>query len=492
MAWLPIVTALMPLLGTAVALATAGARRAGTGALVGAFASLGLGGVMAGVTMTGEPIASSGSFVYVDGLGAFFTLTVAVVITLASAGSLSYLAAEERRGALSPRRVRVYFIAFGVFATAMLGSVETANLGLLFILVEAATLASVVLVPIEGRTEGLEAGWKYVIISSLGITVALVGTLFIFYAATGLPGGAELHLSWPYLVAHARQLTPAALRLGFLLGVVGYGTKVGLAPMHTWLPDAHSEAPSPASAMLSGALLNVGMYAIIRLLAIANRGLGVQYGARVLLVFGFLSILVGALFMIRRRDFKRLFAYSSVEQMGVVAVGLGFGGVLGLYGALLHSLNHSIGKAVLFLTGGTLVLSYGTRRADRIGGVLGRFPLTGAALLIGSLAILGTPPFGLFLSEFTIVRAGLAASQPVLVAVFLALLALVFIVFMSTTGRMALGPSSGTPASPYRGAVETIGAVAPPLLGLLALLVLGLWVPGWLNTLLLHSVSLVR
>ncbi|EQD44430.1 NADH/Ubiquinone/plastoquinone (complex I), partial [mine drainage metagenome] len=167
------------------------------------------------------------------------------------------------------RRIRVYFVVFGLFATAMMGAVETANLGLLFILVEAATLASVVMVPIEGRTEGLEAGWKYVIISSLGITIALAGTLFVFYAATGLAGSPDQHLTWAYLVAHAHQLSPVGVRLGFLLAVVGYGTKVGLAPMHTWLPDAHSEAPSPASAMLSGALLNVGMYAIIRFVAIA-------------------------------------------------------------------------------------------------------------------------------------------------------------------------------------------------------------------------------
>ncbi|MHB1640097.1 MAG: proton-conducting transporter transmembrane domain-containing protein [Candidatus Dormibacteria bacterium] len=489
---LPIAAALAPLLGTVAGLLTARARVAGITAIIGGALCLLLTAVSAAVVMAGRPIQSAGSLVYLDGLGAFFALTIAVVILLSSLGSLSYLAVEQRRGALSPRRVRVYFAVFGLFATGMMAAVETANLGLLFILVEAATLASVVLVPIEGRTSGLEAGWRYVVVSSMGITMALAGTLFVFYAATGIPGGPEQHLAWAFLVRHAGSLRAVSLRLGFLLAVVGYGTKVGLVPMHTWLPDAHAEAPSPASAMLSGALLNVGMYAIIRFVAIANGRLGPAYAGHVLLVFGFLSVVVGALFMIRRRDFKRLFAYSSVEHMGIIAIGLGFGGLLGIYGALLHTLNHSICKTLLFLTGGSVVLAYGTRRSDRIGGVVSSLPLTGAALLVGSLAILGSPPFGLFLSEFTIIRAGLAASYPGLVALLLLLLVVIFIGFLRTTSGMALGPAEPRVASPYSGWLERWLAHAPVVLGLGAVLLLGLWVPGWLNALLLRSVALVR
>lgn len=489
---LPITTALAPLLGTAAGLLTARARLAGLLTIAGGAICLILSATTAAVVMFGRPIESVGSLVYVDGLGAFFALTIAVVILLSSLGSLSYLAVEQRAGALSPRRVRVYFAVFGLFATGMMASVETANLGLLFILVEAATLASVVLVPIEGRTSGLEAGWRYVVVSSMGITMALAGTLFVFYAATGLPGDPQDHLAWAFLVRHAASLGAVSLRLGFLLAVVGYGTKVGLVPMHTWLPDAHSEAPSPASAMLSGALLNVGMYAIIRFIAIANGRFGPAYASHVLLVFGFLSVVVGALFMVRRRDFKRLFAYSSVEHMGIIAIGLGFGGLLGVYGALLHALNHSIGKTLLFLTGGSVVLAYGTRRSDHIGGVLTSLPVTGATLLLGSLAILGSPPFGLFISEFTIIRAGLAAADPALVGVFLLLLVVIFLGFFRTTSGMALGPAEPRVHSPYLGPLERWTAHAPVVLGLAALLLLGLWVPGWLNALLLRSVELVR
>ena len=305
----------------------------------------------------------------------------------------------------------------------------------------------------------------------------------------------DLRLTWPYLFAHAHALAPASLRLAFLLAVVGYGTKVGLAPMHTWLPDAHAEAPSPASAMLSAALLNTGMYAIIRFLAIARAGLGDGFPRGVLLVFGFLSIVIGVLFMVRRGNFKRLFAYSSVEHMGIIAVALGFGGVLGLYGALLQTLNHAIAKAVLFLTSGDVALRYRTREAAGVRGLLAAVPLTGGALLLGSFAVLGSPPFGLFLSEFTIVRAGFAAPARCFPLLLLALLAVAFVAFARTTTGMATGPagepavtgpdlagpaeiSTGPPPSPYRGRAAGLTAVAPLAVGLAALLILGLWIPG--------------
>ena len=490
---LPILAAALPLLGSLAGVITSRARVAGAVAAAAGLGMLSLAIADAVLVIPGHPVGTSGSFIYVDSLSAFFAVTVAVVVFLSSVASLSYIAVEQRRGALSGTRVRIYFIIFGIFASAMMGSVETANLGLIWILVEAGALASVVLVPIEGRTEGLEAGWKYVIISSLGITMGLVGTLFIFYAATAIPGTAEQHLTWSFLVAHAAQLSPVGLRLGFLLAVIGYGTKAGLAPMHTWLPDAHSEAPSPGSAMLSGALLNVGMYAIIRIIAIVNRRFGSGYASHVMLAFGFLSIAVAAVFIIHQRDFKKMFAFSSVEHMGLIAVGLGFGGVLCVYGALLHSLNHSICKSILFFTGGTLVLSFGgTRQTDRISGALTSLPLTGGALILCSLAILGSPPFGLFISEFTIVRAGLSSAYPALVALLLVLLVVVFIGFLWSTSQMAVGPGRPGVRSPYVGWLERLAAASPLVLGLCSLLLLGLWVPTWINALLMHAVAAVR
>jgi hydrogenase-4 component F len=477
-----------PLIGTVAAAAGARARLAGWTSAAGGCITFGAAVWLVVGQLHRPPLRGLRGFLYVDSLSCFFLLTVAVVTVLAAVGSVGYLSAEATAGRLSSFQVRLYYIFFGLFAALMLASLETGNLGLLFVLIEASTLASAALVGLEGKASSLEAAWKYVIISSLGVTIALAGTLFLFYSASTLHLAADLRLTWPYLFAHASALAPASLRLAFLLAVVGYGTKVGLAPMHTWLPDAHAEAPSPASAMLSAALLNTGMYAIIRFLAIARAGLGAEFPRVVLLVFGFLSVVIGVLFMVRRGNFKRLFAYSSVEHMGIIAVALGFGGVLGLYGALLHTLNHAIAKAVLFLSSGDVALRYRTRESAGVGGLLAAVPLTGAALLLGSFAVLGSPPFGLFLSEFTIVRAGFAGASPVLPLLLLLLLAVAFIAFARTTTSMATGEPARVLA-PYPGRAAGLATVLPVVIGLVALLVLGLWIPAGLGTLISHSIA---
>jgi len=492
---LAILVALGPLTGPAAALAGARARLAGAVQAAGAAVAFGCSLALLAVLDGGRPLYAWDGFLYVDSLGAFFVLTVSAVTLLAAVGSISYIAAQEDDGELSGFQVRLYFSSFGLFASLMLAALETGNLGLLFVLIEASTLASAALVGLEGRARSLEAAWKYVIISSLGVTIALAGTLFLFYSGSGLHavnhGGSNLGLTWPYLVTHASALAPQSLRLAFLLAVVGYGTKVGLAPMHTWLPDAHAEAPSPASAMLSAALLNTGMYAIIRFLAIAHGRLGNTYPRAVLLSFGFASIVIGALFMVRRGNFKRLFAYSSVEHMGIIAVALGFGGVLGLYGALLQTLNHALAKAVLFLSSGDVSLRYRTREASQVSGLLAAVPATGGALLLATFAVLGSPPFGLFLSELTIVRAGFASASPVFPLLLLALLGLAFVAFARTTAGMVTGSPPGQLARPYRGRTALALTAAPLVLGLAALLVLGLWIPTGLNTVLVHSVAVI-
>jgi hydrogenase-4 component F len=525
MTTLAVLVALLPF-GGALAVATGGrARGAGWATALAGAATLAAAAVLAVRVVTGGPVRGWSGYVHVDALGAFFLVTVALVVLLASLGSAAYLRVEQDRGTLSALQVRVYFIAFAVFAAMMLASLETGNLGLLWVLVEASTLASAVLVALEARPTSLEAAWKYIIISSFGVTIALVATLFLFYAASALPLGAAERLTWPALANSAGQhaLRPDSLRLAFLLGVIGYGTKVGLAPMHTWLPDAHAEAPSPASAMLSAALLNTGMYAIIRFRAIAAAALGSGYTSRVLLLFGFASIVVGVLFMIRQANFKRLYAYSSIEHMGIVAAALGFGGTLGLYGALLHALNHALAKAVAFLASGDVVLRYRTRSARRVRGTLTTAPFFGGVLLLASLALLGSPPFGLFLSELTIVRAGFAHASPALAALLLALLAIAFVALLQVAAGMAVGtgplpspgaasgPGSGSgtgqepgrgpsrpttavaaPASPYRTRTLRLLAAAPLAGGMALLLVLGLWVPHPLDSLILRSIEVIR
>jgi hydrogenase-4 component F len=495
---LAVVVAAGPLVGSAAAACGARARLAGWAGAAGAAVALAGSVWLLAAELHRAPLYAWGGYLYLDSLSCFFLFTVAAVTLLAAVGSVAYLAAEEDSGRLSGFQVRLYFIFFGLFAALMLAALETGNLGLLFVLIEASTLASAALVGLEARASSLEAAWKYVIISSFGVTIALAGTLFLFYSASGLHLAPDLRLTWPYLFTHAHALVPESLRLAFLLAVVGYGTKVGLAPMHTWLPDAHAEAPSPASAMLSAALLNTGMYAIMRFLAITKVRLGDGFPRGVLLTFGFLSVAIGVLFMIRSgtaggpggrplgMNFKRLFAYSSVEHMGIIAVALGFGGVLGLYGALLQTLNHAIAKAVLFLTSGDVALRYQTKEAGSVRGLLAAVPVTGGALLLASFAVLGSPPFGLFLSELTIVRAGFAASGPALPLLLLGLLAVAFVAFARTTTGMATG-SGRPPPDPYPGRAAALAATVPLVAGLVVLLVLGLWIPAGLDTVIRHS-----
>ena len=490
---LAIIVVVLPLTPAFATAFTGRARPLGAVAAASGLATLGVAVAIAVNVSDGHRVHALSGFIYVDALSGFFLATIALVVALASFGSAAYLRAEEERGELQALQVRLYFIFFAVFASMMLASFETGNLGLLWVLIEASTLASCVLVGLEGKSVSFEAAWKYIIISSFGVTIALVGTLFLYFAAGNLPGSPTEHLTWSYLFAHARGLGVESLRLGFLLALIGYGTKVGLAPMHTWLPDAHSEAPSPASAMLSAALLNTGMYAIIRFQALTQAPLGSGYAGHILLVFGFASVIVGALFIVLRSNYKRLFAYSSVEHMGIIAIALGFGGVLGFYGALLQTLTHAIGKAVLFLTSGDLVLRYRTRLIDEVRGVLSVTPLTGAVLLLGALAVAGSPPFGLFLSEFTIVRAGLQRSSIVLVGLLVLLLAVVFIALVGAAAQMALGGSPDRPTSgpAYSERSSRVLAAAPLVVGLALLLVLGLWIPTGLDRLIMHSIRAI-
>jgi hydrogenase-4 component F len=488
MTTLVVIAALLPLIGSAAGVAAWRARHCGYAAIVSGLLEVVAATWLLAAVLADGPVRGWDGFIYVDSLGAFFVFTVSLVIAAASFGSASYIHTEEQHAALTEFQVHLYFIGFGVFAAMMVASLTTGNLGLLFVLIEASTLASVVLVGLEAKPRSLEAAWKYVIISSLGVTIALAGTVYLFYAGSRLNLSSNLRLTWPYLYQHAADLSHPALRLAFLLAVVGYGTKVGLAPMHTWLPDAHAEAPSPASAMLSAALLNTGMYAIIRFLAIAQVGLGSAYVHRVMLLFGFLSVAIGALFLVRGGNIKRLFAYSSVEHMGIISIGLGFGGFIGVYGALLHVLNHAIGKATLFLASGDTALAYRTRESRDVRGMLAALPFTGGVMLLATMAILGAPPFGLFLSEFTIIRAGFGASSGWLAGLLLLFLVLAFLGLARTVSGMVTGPApKRLTAHPAR--ADRILSAVPLVAGLVGLLVLGLWIPGGIHHAIMSSIK---
>ena len=352
-------------------------------------------------------------------------LCTAIVYLLASIYSIGYM-----RLLGEDNRLWGFYALFAGFALTILLSSVMNNAGLYWIAIELTTLVSTFLVGFERAAESIEAAWKYIIIISAGISLALLGTV-LFYWCGSFVLGPTYDMTWDILRGAAPKMNPALASLSFLLVLVGYGTKVGLAPMHAWLPDAHSESPAPISAMLSGALLNSAMLGIVRYLTIADAAQTGHLARTTLVVFGVLSLLVGALFIVRQNGIKRLMAYSSVEHMGVVALGFGFGGPLGIAGALYHMLNHSLNKSLMFFGAGNVMRSYGSKEIGNIHGVWAQFPVQGALWLAGAAAITGAPPFGLFLSELVILRAGFERGYDWAVYVMVVLLIVIFIGFLN-------------------------------------------------------------
>ena len=353
------------------------------------------------------------------------------------------------------------------------------------------TLASVFLVNFERSRASLEAAYKYLLICSVGIAIAFVGTVLIYYAEAVRQQGVVEHaaqgLRWTTLLALAPALSPRVLQPAFVFLVIGYGTKAGLAPMHTWLPDAHSEAPAPVSALMSGVLLSVGAYAILRFKPIVDAAAGPLFAARILIVLGVLSLAVAAAFLWNPGNYKRMLAYSSVEHIGLVGLGLGFGGVLGVSGALLHVANHGLAKSVVFLLAGRIRAVYGTVELSGVQGLLRALPVTGRGFLLGVLALMGLPPFGLFTSEVMIFAAGFGAGHVWASAAGLVLLVIAFGGLLRAAHAMLFGP-------PPHVAPTASGLSAVPMAAALAALVLiGLaWPPGLAAALELATRAIVR
>jgi len=353
----------------------------------------------------------------------------------------------------------------------------------LWIAIEATTLVSAPLIYVHRSQRALEATWKYVLICSVGIALALLGSFFVTLALDMV----ELHepLSFTLLNSLATQLDPIWLKVGFSFIVIGFGTKMGLAPMHTWLPDAHSEAPSPASALLSGALLNCAFLGIYKAhILMVNAGLG-EFSGNLLVVFGLASMVVGGIFIYKQSDYKRMLAYSSIENMGIIAVGVGVGGV-GLYGAFIHLIHHSLIKSSLFLSAGNILLAFGTKRVEQVQGLIRSMPKTFVSFLAGFVGIAGLPPFGLFVSEFLIIVAAVRGHWYLSVAIFV--LALVLVV--AGAGRVVMGMSFNEGDAPS-GTGEKFVRLAPAYVLLLASVTLCVWMPESIYTTILHSIQAI-
>jgi hydrogenase-4 component F len=408
-------------------------------------------------------------YIVLDMPGAWVTLCTAVVYLLASIYAVGYmrLLAEEAGKLWS------FYALFAGFAVTVLVSAVMHNAGLYWIAIELTTLVSTFLVGFERAAESIEAAWKYIIIVSAGISLALLGTVLMYWSGSFVLGPVY-EMTWDTLQRAAPKMDASLVTLSFLLLLVGYGTKVGLAPMHTWLPDAHSESPAPVSAMLSGALLNGAMLGIVRYLAVCDAAAIGAFARTVVVALGVFSLLIGALFIVRQDGIKRLMAYSSIEHMGVITLGFGFGGPLGIAGALYHMLNHSLNKSLMFFGAGNVMRSLGTKNIRDIRGVWTRFPVQGGLWLAGAAAITGAPPFGLFLSELLILRAGLERSYAWAVYTMLVLLIIIFIGFMNHFRAMYFDrdPQAVQPSQ-----AMSAWCVAPMWLAFVPILLFGVWWP---------------
>jgi len=412
----------------------------------------------------------------VDAFNVYLVVLTAFVGLTTSIFSRPYMRHVCMTGLTTERGMRVYHAMYQAFMFTMLLALTTDNLGVLWVAVEGATLATVLLVSLYRTPEAVEAAWKYFILCGVGIALALFGTVLTYFAAQHALDDPAAGLTWSILYRHAGGLEPAVMSLAFVFLLVGYGTKVGLVPMHQWLPDAHSEGPTPMSAVLSGLLLNVALYAVVRLKMLVDGSLAGTASPHVagylLMGFGMVSFLVAGLFLHRQRDIKRMFSYSSIEHMGLMTFAFGMGGPLATFGALLHMLVHSLTKSAIFVTVGHAAHIAGTQRIDHIRGLIRTQPVVGWSLLLGVAAIAGFPPFGVFTSEFLLLTATMQA-QPWLTVALLSGLAVAFAGLFRHLHPMVYGPAPEgqqpvranlLPVAVHLGLVLWLGLSIPPFL----------------------------
>lgn len=423
---------------------------------------------------------------FLDGLSGVFLVSVAFVYVVVAIYSVGYL----RPGIGHVRLRRIYWPLLNLFGLALLATPIVANLGVLWVAVELTTVVSALLVTSEGSDQSLEAGWKYIVIGSAGLALGLLGIVVIY--AAGIPTlGDHYTPTYTTLAGAGPHLNHALVHAGFAFVLVGFGTKVGLVPMHAWLPDAHSEGPSPVSAMLSGALLAAALYAVLRIGAIAQLAVGPSYVHVLLLVFGALSLVIAGFFALRQSNYKRLLAYSSIEHMGIISLGIGIGGPIAAYGAFFHVVVHAAAKTLAFFGAGGVLSRYGSREVDDVRGVMRAAPFTGTMVLLGALAIGGVPPFGIFRSELLIVTGGFSRSSFALAGLLVLFANVAFVGLYQVFHRMVLSGGEDEAVDRARILRREQPLMALAMLGsLTVVLVLGLWIPGPLDQ-LLHSAAAV-
>lgn len=433
------------------------------------------------------PISAWNGSLRVDALSALVILLTAFVSLVCAIYAIGYFRRDSADNRVSARQLRVYYSLTPWFVGAMLLALIVDNLGVMWVAIESSTLASVLLVTLYNQKTSFEAGWKYIIIGSVGIALALFGTVFAYYSSVGIPGSpTEGSMNWSILVTVAEKLNPHAMRLAFILVLLGYGTKAGLVPMHTWKPDAYSEAPVPSAALLGAAFINCAFYAIVRFDVLAGKALGHNFPDKMLIGFGIASILVAAPFVIVQRNYRRLLAYSSIDHAGIMVAGIGFGGPVGALGATLHMLFHAVTKPLMFFCAGNVQQQFSTPYLWKLRGVIRKLPCTGGLFLMATLAVTGTPPFSIFQSEFKILSAAILADHAWMAFLFLAGVVAIFTGFLIHISKLTLGSA---PA-------ETRVAECPWKLGAMllvaaAIAILGFWPPRPLYELVTQSARII-
>jgi hydrogenase-4 component F len=427
-------------------------------------------------------------FFRADALSAWMALLIAVVSFGSSLYAGRYFRAELKSGTVTAGRVKEFFVLTPLFTAGMFLVVLANNLGVMWFALEATALSSVLLVALYNRRTSLEAAWKYVILGSLGLALALFGTVFFYAAAIDKTSTVLPSFNWSHFMSVAGQLDQRMVKLAFVFVLVGYGTKAGLAPMHTWLPDAHSEAPSPTSAMLSGVSLKVALYALLRFHILTTACLGTAYSRTLLLVFGLLSMCLAAPFILVQSNLKRLLAYSSLEHIGLICAAIGLNAPLTIFGALLHMGYHALTKPVLFFAAGNIHQSCHTLEMRLIGGGISKvLPLTMVCMALAAAAATGLPPFGLFFSEMTVLNGGFAAGSTAVGALILAAVLASFCGILYQLTRVLLGVPR-RPAPPDAAVLDGLPAMA---LMLGTLLVLSLWIPAPLRELMKNAAAII-
>jgi hydrogenase-4 component F len=474
-------------------------RRRMEGVNVAAFGvEFGLALVLAAHVLRSGPVSLWNGFFYADALSGLTVLLCSFVALVCSAYAVGYFRhdeksgvleeAEEVGGRLAIQKLREYYTLTPLFVCSMILVALANNLGMLWVAVEGTTLASVFLVMFYGRDTSLEAAWKYAIIGGVGLSLALFGTILTYYSAHRVLGIDTLAgLNWSVLVGNAAQFDKPTMRLAFILILLGYGTKAGIAPMHTWKPDAYSEAPIPGAAMLATGVLNCALYALLRFYILSTKSLGPQFASHLLIIFGLLSIAVAVPFILVQKNFRRLLAYSSIDHSGIMVLALGFGGPLGVLGMLLHMTFHSVTKPLLFFCAGNVQQHLNTELFQKAkSGLIHSMPLTGAAFLIVTFAVTGSPPFSFFQSEFTVLRAGFSAGHFVLAVFFISFLVLIFAGFLVHIANLVLGENPNLPRADMCGwkkySVVSLAAV---------IIVMGFWIPAPLFGLIQRAVDIV-